>query len=132
MARYSGKGGVCYMSATLAGAAVQVARLNEWALTTAAATSDVTVFSDENMQYVQHIPDCVAQISGVWDDTDDALWDNSESTTGVNVYLYPSDQVMTKYWYGPAWFSVNDVTVSVAAGVVTSGTISAAGAWGQY
>lgn len=132
MAKYHGKGGVVYMSASAAGAAISVARLTEWSLSTAAETDDVTAFADENKWYVQGIADCVAQISGIWDDTDDALWDNSESTTGVNVYLYPSNLVLTKYWYGPAWFSVNDITVPVGGGVRATGTISANGPWGQY
>ena len=132
MARYSGKGGVVYMSATAAGAAVKVLYLSEWALSTGAATTDVQAFEDENIQYVQGIPDCVVAISGSWDDTYDALWDNSESTGGVSAYLYPTNLVMTKYWYGPAWWSLDDTTVPVTGAVTQSGTLSARGNWGQY
>jgi hypothetical protein len=132
MAKYHGKNAIVYMSATAAAMAVKVLRQTEWSLNTAAATDDVTTFEDSNMHYVQGIHDTVVTLSGVWDDTIDALWDNAGSTGGVRAYLYPSALVMAKYWYGPAWMSFDDISVPVAGAVRTSGTLSALGTWGQF
>jgi len=132
MARYHGKGGVLYMSASAAGDAVPVLYQTEYTMNTPAATDDVTSFGDLNMRYVQGIPDMQIELSGIWDDTYDALWDNSRSTDGVRAYLYPSSLVPTKYWYGPAWFSFNDLAIPVGGAVRVTGHLAANGDWGQY
>lgn len=132
MAQYHGKNGVVYMSASAATAAVPFLYQTEWTLNSAAATDDVTHFGNINMRYVMGIPDCVVELSGFWDDTYDAPWDNARSATGVNVYLYPNSGVPTKYWYGPAWFSFNEISVPVGGAISISGTASANGDWGQY
>ena len=94
MAKYHGKNGVVYMGVATA---IPVLMQTEWTFNTAAATDDVTAFEDSNMHYVQGIPDGVVSLSGIWDDTDDALWDLSVGTGAAFVYLYPSSLVTTKH-----------------------------------
>lgn len=130
MARYHGKKGVVYMSTSGSGTAVLVASLNSWSLNSPTDKVEVTAFADTNKVYVQGLPDISGSISGFFDDTSDALYDASRSTDGVKMYLYPSSDAATKYWYGTAWvdFSIEcpaDGPVSISADFV------AAGAWGQ-
>jgi len=132
MAQYSGKEGLVYMSATAAGAAVPFLYNTEWSATFGAARTEVTHMGNINMRYVQHIPDMQFTISGYWDDTYDSPWDNARSVDGVRAYMYPTSQVLTKYWYGPAWFTMEDMTVGVNGAVTISGSLAANGDWGQY
>jgi len=132
MAQYHGKNGVVYMSPNASSAAVPFLYQTEWAANFDAARDDTTHFGNINMRYVQGIPDMQFSLSGLWDDTYDAPWDNARSADGVVAYLYPTSLVATKYWYGPAWFSLADVTVSVSGAVRISGSLAANGDWGQY
>ena len=132
MAQYSGKNGVLYMSATAAGAAVPFLYRVDWSFNSAAGTSAVTHMGNMNARYVQHIPDAVITLNGMWDDTYDAYWDNSRSADGVRFYLYPTSLVATKYWYGPAWWSCDSIEGGVDSPVTEAGTLSANGDWGQY
>lgn len=131
MARYSGRKGLVYMSPSGTGTAVSVIALSKWSLSMARDKVDVTAFGDTNKQYVFGFADISGALSGFWDDTSDALYDGSGSADGVKLYLYPSSDALTKYWYGPAWvdFSI-DVDGSGAATV--SSSIAGAGTWGQY
>jgi hypothetical protein len=112
------------------GTAVAVVGLNSWSLNMPTDKVEVTAFGDTNKQYVQGLPDVSGQIGGWWDDTSDALFDGSRSADGVQLFLYPSADATTKYFYGPAWidFSIDtghDKGVSVTAAFVANG------AWGQ-
>jgi hypothetical protein len=130
VARYHGKKGVVYMSATGSGAAVTVVGLNNWSLNMPTDKVEVTAFGDTNKQYVQGLPDVSGDIAGWWDDTSDQLYDASRSSDGVKMYLYPSSDVATKYWYGPAWVDFS-IETGNEAGVSVSGSFVANGAWGQ-
>ena len=131
MARYHGKRGVVYISTSGTGAATTVLHLSEWSLDNATDRVDVTAFQDVNKVYVQGFGDVTGNLSGFWDDTSDALYDASQSADGVKMYLYPSSDAPTKYWYGPAWVDFN-VSTGVAAAVEIGGSFAANGAWGQY
>ncbi len=130
MARYHGKKGVIYMSTSGSGAATTTVAMNKWSLNMPTDKVDVTAFGDTNKVYVQGLPDTTGQVSGWWDDTSDALYDGSRSSDGVKLYLYPSSDAPTKYFYGPAWV---DFSIDVAndQGVPISGSFVANGAWGQ-
>lgn len=129
MARYHGKKGVMYMSTSGSGAASPVT-LTEWSLDMATDKEETTSLQDSNKTYVQGLRDIAGSFSGMWDDTDDALFDAAESSDGVKIYLYPSTDAPTFYWYGPAWVDVS-LAVGVAAPVSVSGTFVANGAWGR-
>lgn len=130
MAKYAGKDAVVYLSTSGAGAATTILGLNQWTLNMTTTKHDVTEFGDSNMVKVQDVPDVTGTLSGWWNDTDDNLYDASQSSDGCNMYLYPSDLVTGKYFYGPAWidFSID----SPRGGPVTvSGGFEARGAWGM-
>lgn len=130
MARYHGKKGVVYISISSTAVAVAAVALNRWTLSMPTDKVEVTAFQDLNKRYVQGLPDASGELSGFWDDTSDQLYDAGRSADGVNLYLYPSADAPSKYWYGPAWvdFSIevgNDAAVTISAAWVANG------AWGQ-
>lgn len=130
MAAYAGRKGVVYMSTTGSGTAVSVVNMKTWSLNMPTDKIEVTAFGDTNKKYVQGLPDATGDISGWWDDTSDALYDGSRSTDGVKLYLYPSSDAATKYWYGPAWVDFS-ITVDVTGAIEVTGAFVANGAWGQ-
>lgn len=130
MALYHGKKGVVYMSTTGGGVAVAGVALKSWSLNMPTDKVEVTAFADANKKYVQGLPDATGDISGWWDDTSDALYDASRSADGIKLYLYPSSDAATKYWYGPAWVDFS-ITNPVDGAVEVSASFVANGAWGQ-
>lgn len=130
MGAYAGRKGVVYMSTTGSGTAVTVVNLKTWSLNMPTDKIEVTAFGDANKKYVQGLPDATGDISGWWDDTSDAMYDASRSSDGVKMYLYPSSDAPTKYWYGPAWVDFS-ITVDVTGAVELSASFSANGSWGQ-
>jgi hypothetical protein len=130
MARYHGKKGRVMLSTSASGTAATAVSLNRWSLRMPTDKAEVSCFGDNNKQYVQGFPDVSGQFGGFWDDTSDDLYDASRSEDGVKVYLYPSTDALTKYWYGPAW--VDFEIDAPATGPVTVGaSFVAAGDWGQ-
>lgn len=130
MGAYAGRKGMVYMSTTSGGTAALVVNLKSWSLNMPTDKIEVTAFGDTNKKYVQGLPDATGSVSGWWDDTSDALYDASKSTGGINMYLYPSADAATKYWYGPAWVDFS-ITCDIGGAVEISGNFSANGSWGQ-
>jgi hypothetical protein len=130
MARYHGRKGVVYMSTTGTTAAVSVVGLNSWSLNMPTDKVEVSAFGDTNKSYVVGLPDATGDLAGWWDDTSDQLYDASRSADGVRMYLYPSSDAATKYWYGPAWVDFS-IEVAQDGGVSVSASFVANGAWGQ-
>ena len=130
MAVYHGKKGRVMMSTTGTGAAVAVANLTTWSIDSSTDTVEVTSFGDVNKTYVQGLPDLSGTFEGFWNDTDTTLFTGSTSADGVKLYLYPSTDATTKYWYGPAWVSYS-VNTGVGEAVAISANFSANGAWGR-
>ena len=130
MALYHGKKGRVMMSSTGTGDAATVAKLNSWSLDMSTDMVEVTAFGDTNKVYVKGLPDISGQLSGFFNDTDDTMYDGSQSADGVKLYLYPAEDNLTKYWYGPAFVDFS-ITTGVSEAVAISGSFSAAGAWGQ-
>jgi len=130
MARYHGGKGHLYLSATGTGTAVASIALSKWSLSKDTDKVDVTAFGDVNKQYVQGLPDVKGSISGWFDDTNDALFDASESTDGVKLYLYPSTLAPTVYHYGPAWLDAS-IDVPVSGAISISGNFMANGSWSR-
>lgn len=130
MARYHGKKGLVYMSTSGTGAAAKVIALTGWSLDQTTDKVDVSAFGDTNKQYVQGLPDVKGSFDGFWDDTEDKLFQGASSPDGVKLYLYPSADAITKYWYGPAWVDASvDTKVSGAIGVKAN--FNANGDWGR-
>ena len=118
------------MSTTGTGTAIAAVSLSRWTLDMATDKVDTTAFGDANKTYVQGLKDIKGTLAGFWDDTSDALFDASESADGIKLYLYPSSDAPTIYFYGPAWLDASiDVANNGAVGV--SGNFVAAGSWGR-
>jgi hypothetical protein len=130
MGVYSGKRGAVYISTSGSGEASPVIKLTNWTLDMTTDKLDVTSFQDGNKTYVQSWKDSKGTFKGHWDDTEDKMWDGADSADGVKVYLYPSTDAVTKYFYGPAWLDVS-MEVDVNGTVSISGNFSANGTWGQ-
>jgi hypothetical protein len=130
LAKYSGGSAVVYLSTSDAGAATTVLGLNAWSLNMPTDKYEVTEFGDTNKTYVQGLPDTTGSISGFWDDTDDNIYDASRSSDGCNMYLYPSSNAATKYWYGKAWMDFS-IDCPQTGPVAVSADFSARASWGQ-
>ena len=130
MARYHGRRGVVYMSATGTGDAVNVISLNAWSLDFTTDKVEVTSFGDTNKQYVQGLKDVSGTIAGFWDSAADALFDAADSADGVKCYLYPSSDAPTIYFYGPAWIDAS-ISTGVGDAVTVSANLAANGSWGR-
>ena len=127
MARYPGKKGVVYISTSGSTVATNVLALTKWSLDSQTEKLDVTAFNDGNKQYVQGFKDIKGDLSGFWDDTESKLFSGADSNDGVLMYLYPSADASSKYFYGPAYIDASmDVdakgTVNVKANFVAKGT----------
>src|SRR5258708_3687140 len=98
MARYSGRTGVGYLGSTTGGAAGTVIGLSKWSLDETTDKQDCTAFGDLNKVYVQGLPDKKGTVSGFWDNVaSDTLFSAAAANGGVNLYLYPTNLVTTKY-----------------------------------
>jgi len=130
VSKYHGRAGRVYMSTTGGGTAVSVIGLNAWSLDMPTDKVEVSEFGDINKTYVQGLKDATGSVSGFWDDTSDALYDAASSADPVKVYLYPSNDAPTKYFYGLFWvdFSIN---TGLGQAVQVSANIAAGGAVGQ-
>ena len=130
MAVYHGRKGLVYMSTSAAGAAVSVTSLNAWTINSATDKVEVTCFGDANKTYVQGLPDTQGTFGGYFNNSDTTLFSGAASTDGVKLYLYPSSDLLTSYWYGPAWV---DYSIDCGVGAVVSVTanFAANGSWGR-
>jgi hypothetical protein len=129
MARYHGKAGRVYVSTSGTGAASPLCGLAEWSVNSPTDKVEVTAFCDGNKVYVQGFADLTGEVSGFWEDDVDTLYEASRSTDGVKMYIYPSADAATKYWYGPAWVDFS-MSGSTSAAVAISGSFVANGTWG--
>lgn len=129
MPKYHGKDAVVYLSTTGAGAA-SVITMTRWSINKSTDKVPVTSFGDLNKTYVAGLPDLTGTISGFWDSADDKLFQAADSITGANMYLYPSKNAPTKYWYGPAWLDAS-IDIDVNGAIAISGTFAANGSWGR-
>lgn len=130
MAKYAGKAGVVYISPSGATEATSIVGLTGWTLNRTTDKFDVSEFGAANKTYVQGLSDVSGTLSGFWDDTSDQLYEGANSADGVVMYLYPSRNAVTKYFYGPAWVDFSTST-EVSGAISVSSSFSAKDAWGQ-
>jgi hypothetical protein len=130
MSVYAGRKGVVYLSTTGSGAATNVIKLSHWTLNQTTDKIDVTSFGDANKTYVQGLKDVQGSIAGFFDDTETKPFTAADSSDGCKMYLYPSSDAPTKYWYGPAWLDVS-IDTGVAGAVTLSANFAANGSWGR-
>lgn len=101
-----------------------------WTLDMGTQKIDVTNFDSTNQEFIQGWPNRSGTIAGFWDNTEDKLFSGAESADGVNLYLYPSKNASTKYFYGPAWIDAN-IEAPVDGAVRVRATFSPRGSWGR-
>ena len=130
MAVYAGRKGVVYLSTTGSGTATNVIKLTKWTLDQTTGKIEVTSFGDLNKTYVQGLPDVKGTLEGFFDDTETKPYTGQASTDGVKLYLYPSADAPTVYWYGPAWLDTS-IDTGVADAVALTCNFVANGAWGR-
>lgn len=130
MAVYAGRKGVVYLSTTGSGNASSVVHLSQWTLSSATDKIEVTSFLDANKTYVQGLKDLQGTLSGFFDDTETKPMTAADSVDGCKVYLYPSSDSPTVYWYGPAWLDYS-LDTSVGGAVTLSANFAANGSWGR-
>ena len=128
MSRYHGGKGQVLISTTGTGTAIVAVSLSKWSLDKATDKVEVTAFGDTNKQYVQGLPDVKGTLSGWFDSADDALFDGSESSDGVKLYLYPSSLSPSIYHAGPAWLDAS-IEVDAKGAVSINGSFVANGTW---
>ena len=104
--------------------------MTQWTLDAATDRAEVTSFGDANKTYVQGLKDLSGSFSGLFNDTDTTVFTGADSTDGVKIYLYPSTDAATIYWYGPAWIDYS-VDTSVTDAVKVSGSFAANGSWAK-
>jgi hypothetical protein len=91
---------------------------------------ETTSFGDPNKTYVQGLKDIKGSFNGFLDDAGLSIFTAADSTDGVKLYLYPSANSPTVYWYGPAWLDAS-IAVGVSAANTLTGNFVANGAWGR-
>lgn len=128
MSAYAGRKGVVYLSTTGSGNASSVLKLNAWTVNRTTDKIEVTAFGDANKTYVQGLPDVQGTFGGFWDDGESKPFTGAGSSDGVKMYLYPSSDAPTKYWYGPAWLDLS-MDTGVSGAVTLSGSFAANGSW---
>jgi hypothetical protein len=130
MARYHGRKGTIYMSTTGTGNASPLGSMSSWDLNMATDTVEVTSFGDANKTYVQGLPDLSGSMSGFFEDTQDVIFDAAASADGCKIYLYPSSDAPTIYWYDPAWVDAS-ISTGVSAAITVSANFRANGSWAK-
>ena len=126
MARYAGKAGLVYVSTSGSAAATLIGQLTNWTMDFSTDKLDVTCFGDTNKQYVQSWGAGKGTFKGIWNDADTTLFAAMQSADGCKMYLYPSKDAITKYWYLPAWLDMS-MDADVNGTVSVSGSFSANG-----
>lgn len=128
MARYAARKGLVYIATDGSSAASPMTSMSAWSLDRSTDKLDVTCFLDANKTYVQGLPDLKGSFAGVWDDTENKLFSAAASSAAVRLYLYPSQDALTKYADGIAWVD-GSIDCSVAEAVKISGDFVAGGSW---
>ena len=77
---------------------------------------------------MQGLKNVQGTIAGFFDDTETKLFTGADSSDGIKMYLYPSSDIPTAYWAGPAWLDVS-INTGVADAVAISGNFAANGSW---
>lgn len=127
MARIAGRNGSLYANITSGGTAEPIAFLNNWSISFAVGTIDVTSFGDTNKVKVAGLPDATGTYAGFFDNATAQMYTAATDGVARKFYLYPDRTVATTYWFGTAVFDAS-YTAAVDGAVQTSGNFAAASA----
>jgi hypothetical protein len=107
MARIAGRNGRLYASITSGGVAEPIAFLNNWSVSFATDSMDVTSFGDTGKVYVAGLPDASGSYSGFFDTETEQFYTAATDGVARKFYLYPTTASTTKYWFGTGLFDFN-------------------------
>jgi hypothetical protein len=122
-----GKNGVLCVSVDGVAPPVPVALITEYSIDRTSDKVETTALGSKNKTYVKGLDDVKLTFSGVWDSTDDTLFEAAESPTGCIIAIYP-DVGNAFCLSGPAWLDVS-IKGGVSAAVTIDGNASANGEW---
>ena len=102
MARYTGRRSAAMVAPNGTGAAVLITA-RQWGLDAGRADIDMTMFNDNNKVTFKDLPNFTGDFEGVFDDTEETVFEASESDAAVRMYLYVDrTNLAGRYWYGLA------------------------------
>lgn len=127
MARIAGRNGRVYASITSGGTAEPIAFLNNWAISFAVGSIDVTSFGDTGKVYVSGLPDASGTYAGFYDNATNQFYTAAVDGVARKFYLYPDNTSTTQYWFGTALFDFN-IDGTVDGAVTINGSWAAASA----
>lgn len=110
MARIGGRNGRVYISTTSAGAASPAAFLSSWSIDQSSDVIETTAMGDLSKTYVLGLPDATGQFAGFYDDAgSNQIYAaaTAEGGSAKRLYIYPTTNDTTKYWFGTAFVSVS-------------------------
>ena len=122
-----GKDGLLCIGLTDLATVTPLALITEWNLDMSTDMVETTAMSDSNKTYAKGLRDLKMTFSGVWDSTDDAIFEAAEHTAPIFIKIYPTKDNAAS-WGGPGHLDVS-IKGGNAAAVTIEGNITAAGAW---
>jgi hypothetical protein len=126
--KYHGKNGVVYVSVSGAVAAINVGAIRGFTLDLNTDLVDVTEFAQGNKTFVQGFPNYQGTLDGFWASDVGTIQAAAQAADGTNIYLYPSNNAVTRYIGGPAWLNMS-IRSAVDQAVAMPANFSARGAW---
>ena len=126
MPTYHGRDGAIYISTSIPGTASPLLTMTAWTLDRSTARVDVTNFDSTNQEELQGWPAMRGTFEGFWNSDETKLFAASTSPTGINMYLYPSKRIPSKYIATTAWLDASMET-RVDGAVRVRGTYAAFG-----
>lgn len=125
LARIHGRSGRLYVAIASGGTAEPIAFLSKWTADFTTDKVDVTAMGDGNKTYVAGLPDSKGTFAGWYDDATAQLYTAASDGIARKFYLYPSNALVTQYWFGTGLF---DFSVSGGSdeAVAVSGSWAAA------
>lgn len=132
MARLHGRQGRVYLSATTGGAAAPTVSLNSWSIDFSVDQVDATCFGDANKVYLAGLPDASGSFAGLYDDAGQGILAAAQDGLSRKMYMYPTTNDATKYWYGTVFVDVSyegavDKAISASGKWKAAGVIAAQG-----
>ena len=128
MARRAGKGGEILLAETGTGAVATLVHVKDWTWNGTTDKIDVTSMDDANKTNLRGLADVSGSFTFYWDDTDDTVYQASQSDDPVTMALYPNDSAATKWGSGKVNVDFS-IKGDVAGAVECTANWTAAGDW---
>ncbi len=126
--KYHGKRGIVYLSTSGTTAASAVGTIRGFTLDLSRDYPEVTEFGDTNKTYVVGLPNFTGTLDGFFASDQSPIMTAQQSVNGVNIYLYPSSDAISKWIGGPGFLDAT-IRTAVDQAVVETANFRANGAW---